>query len=325
MAKRGIFRRMSSSYNGYSGYARYAGRSDVALAIATMPLYIASIARYGLRILILLLICTIIGYLLERFTARIRGKREKPFGFHAWLLFPLILPPLLPLWMGGVALFFGTLIAVVFFGGHGRELASSVAVGWAFGSLSFPAAFGFGWTYPFPQASLGFTTLSAALPTIDHPALLYSARFPVSVESIFFGQFPGPPGSAIPIITIACGILRLFFKAVDLRSSLSFFLSLLILQLILHPLAPAQIETVESLLIGNILIAGFFIVPDFRLVPRTYRGRWITGILTGIIAFLIRNFSSFPDGVFFAVLFGNTFSAIIDEWIVQYRFRSRKS
>ena len=43
------------------------------------------------------------------------------------------------------------------------------------------------------------------------------------------------------------------------------------------------------------------------------------------IAFLIRNFSSFPDGVYFAVLFGNTFSAITDEWIVQYHFRSSES
>jgi Na+-translocating ferredoxin:NAD+ oxidoreductase RnfD subunit len=314
-----------SSIRMFSSYYRYRGRNDTALAITTLPLYIASIARYGLRILILLAICLILGYMLELLTARIRDKRAKQFGFPAWILLPLILPPMLPLWMGGVALFFGTLIAVVFFGGHGRELASSVAVGWAFGSLSFPVAFGFGWTYPFPQASLGFTRLSAALPTIDHPVLLYSTRLPVSMESIISGRFPGPPGSAIPLITIACGILLLIFKAVDIKSSLSFFLPLFLLQLILHLLAPARIQAVESLLIGNILIAGFFIVPDFSLVPRTDSGRWITGIVTGIIAFLIRNFSSFPDGVFFAVLFGNTFSAIIDEWVVQYRFRSSKS
>jgi Na+-translocating ferredoxin:NAD+ oxidoreductase RnfD subunit len=309
----------------FSSYYRYRDRNDTALAIAALPLYIAGIARYGLRLLILLAICVILGYMLELFTARIRGRAAPPFGFPAWILLPLILPPLLPLWMGGVALFFGTLIAVVFFGGHGRELVSSVAVGWAFGSLSFPVAFGFGWTYPFPQASVGFTHLSAALPTIDHPVLLYRMRIPLLLENIVYGRFPGPPGSAIPVITIICGVLLLIFKAVEIRSSLSFFLSLFLLQLILHPLAPARIGAVESLLIGNILIAGFFIVPDFGLIPRTDRGRWITGIVTGCIAFLIRNFSSFPDGVFFAVLFGNTFSAIIDEWVVQYRFRRSES
>ena len=306
-------------------YARYPGRNDTALALATIPLYIGGIARYGLRVLILLFICVAVGYALERFSARMREKREKPLGFYAWILLPLILPPLLPLWMGATALFFGTLIAVVFFGGHGREIASPIAVGWAFGSLSFPVAFGFGWTYPFSQFSLGLTRLGAALPTIDHPVLLYMTRAPVPFESILLGRFPGPTGNAIPLITIICGVLLLLFKAVDFRSSFFFFLTLFALQFILHTLVPAQVQSIESLFVGNVLIAGFFIVPDFRLVPRTLRGRWITGVITGIIALLIRNFSSFPDGVFFAVLFGNTFSAIIDEWVVQYRFRSSET
>jgi Na+-translocating ferredoxin:NAD+ oxidoreductase RnfD subunit len=76
-----------------------------------------------------------------------------------------------------------------------------------------------------------------------------------------------------------------------------------------------------ELFMGNLLLAAFFIIPDRRIAPRTKPGRWIVGILTGVAAFLIRYFSSFPDGVFFAVLFGSVFSAIIDEGVLKYQYR----
>ena len=41
------------------------------------------------------------------------------------------------------------------------------------------------------------------------------------------------------------------------------------------------------------------------------------------MAFVVRGFSSFPDGVFFAVLFANAFSAIIDEAVLRLRYRTQ--
>jgi len=41
-------------------------------------------------------------------------------------------------------------------------------------------------------------------------------------------------------------------------------------------------------------------------------GRWIYGIIIGSITVLIRTFSIWPEGIMFAILFGNMFAPIID-------------
>jgi Na+-translocating ferredoxin:NAD+ oxidoreductase RnfD subunit len=302
-------------------YRRYPARNDVLLAAAAVPLYITAAGMYGLRVFLLLAVSLVIGWSVEVLTAKAKGGKREHLGYPAWILLPLVFPPVFPVWMVCVAVFFGTVIGIVFFGGHGRQLVSPVALGWTFASLSFPTAFGFGWSYPFEEFGLGFSRYAASLPTIDHPAALFAARLPVGVDTVISGSFPQPLGSAVPLAVIAAGIILLVLRAVDFRSSLSFLVTLFVLQSVLHVAFPADIGPVHGLLVGNTLIAGFFVLPDLRTAPRTAQGRWITGVVAGCVGFLVRNFSSFPDGVFYAVLFGNTFSAIIDEWVLDYRYR----
>jgi Na+-translocating ferredoxin:NAD+ oxidoreductase RnfD subunit len=102
---------------------------------------------------------------------------------------------------------------------------------------------------------------------------------------------------------------------------LTFFGTVVFLHVLFHALFPETIQPVASLLVGNSLVVGFFVVPDSRIAPRTRAGRWWIGLLIGIVAFVIRGFSSFPEGVLFAVLFGNVFSAIVDEGILKQRYK----
>lgn len=303
-----------------SGYRKYPGRSDMLLSLLTIPLYLAATGRYGYRMIIALAVSVLVGYLAETLGARIRGKGAVCLGYVAWVLFPLVLPPAFPLWMLATTVFFGTVAGVVFFGGHGRQLAAPVALGWTFASLSYPAAFGFGWTFPFTDPAAGFTRYVAAVPSIDHPIAYLLDRVDVTAAEILVGNFPQTPGNAFPILLILCGLVLWLLRAVDFRGSIVFLGTVTVLSFVFHLAMPEMFPSPKSLLVGNLLIASFFIYPDTRVSPRTWKGRWVTGILAGITAFIIRSFSDFSCGVFYAVLFGNVFSPILDEWMLNAKY-----
>ncbi|MCD6121042.1 MAG: RnfABCDGE type electron transport complex subunit D [Spirochaetales bacterium] len=300
-------------------FRKYAGRNDLLLAVLTIPLYLAGVSKYGYRLIFALAISGAVGFGVEYLTYIIRKKKPGLFNYPVWILFPLVLPSAFPLWMLAVSVLFAVLIGVSFFGGHRREIASPIAIGWTFAALSFTTAFGFGWTYPFPGFLKGFTALKAALPTIDHPIVLFTSKAALPLTDLLTGNFPQTPGNAVPLVLLACGLILLILKAVDYRGFISFSGTILILAVVFRFLMPEKIAPVSSLLVGNFLFASFFVYPVLQTSSRTYAGRWITGILAGTAAFLIRNFSSYPDGIFFAVLFGNIFSPIIDEAVLSYK------
>jgi len=134
------------------------------------------------------------------------------------------------------------------------------------------------------------------------------------------GAFPQPLGMALPWLLLGCGLLLLIFRAVDFKSVFTFFGTAVVLQLV-YSLIAGTPEGVTDLLAGNLLFAGFFIFPLRQTAPRTNAGRIITAVMTAVIAVMIRNYSSFPDGVFFAIIFGNVFSALIDDQLLTYKYR----
>lgn len=303
-----------------SSYRRNPVRDDVVMAVLCLPLYLAATGKYGLRIPLALAVSVVTGLATEAIGAKIRGKPALLYGFPCWILMPLVLPPMFPVWMTGVSVFFAAVIGVVFFGGYGRQLASPVAIGWSFAALSYPKAFGFGWTLPFPDIVAGFSRFAASVLTIDHPIDFVQSQRVVLLEDILAGYVPQTPGNSVPALLIVCGLILYILRAVDIRSSVTFIAVTVGLSSLMHHLSPGTFGPPESLLVGNFMLAGFFIYADRRVSPRTNGGRWVTAALAGMIAFLIRSYSTFPCGVMFAVLFGNVFSPIIDEGMLKYRY-----
>ncbi|MBU8920523.1 MAG: RnfABCDGE type electron transport complex subunit D [Bacteroidales bacterium] len=302
------------------GYKKHPARNDIVIALVCLPLYFAAVGRYGLRVLIALAVSIAVGLLTEVIASKIRKKELLGTGFVSWILIPLVLPPVFPLWMLAASVFFGTVIGVAFFGGYGNHLASPVALGWTFAALSYSRAFGFGWSLPFPDVITGYSRYAASVLTIDHPIIFLEAQRSVTLTDLLYGNVPQTPGMAVPLLVIGCGLLLYLFKAVDVRSSLIFLGTVTGLSFSGEWIMPGVFGDPYMVLTGNLLLAGFFVFPDRRTAPRTKGGRYVTALLAGIIAFLIRSFSTFPCGVFFAVIFANVFSPIIDEGFIKAKY-----
>ena len=296
-------------------------RSDRLLGLFAAALYVPAIGRYGLRIAVAGAVCLLVGLGTELLAAKLRKRRCELLAYPCWILLPLVLPPVFPLWMVGASTFFAAVVGLAFFGGHGRAVASPVALGWAFAALSFTSEFGFGWSLPFPDMTMGFEHYTASVLTIDHPIEVFSSLPRVDFRDIVLGDFPQTPGNAIPLLTLALGLGLLVLRAVDFRSCLSFLGTVALLSFAGNILVPQSTVAPMTLLIGNFVVASLFVLPDPRTAGRTFTGRWLTGAVAGVVAFVIRSFSGFPCGVFFAVLFANVFSPIIDEAVLGVKYR----
>ena len=298
-------------------------RNDIYVILFTLPLYFTSMVKYGFNIFLLLLCSISLGMIIELSSAALQKKNINKYGIATWFLLPLVFPPAMPLWMIFLSMFLAILIGVVFFGGHGYEIFSPVALGWAFGSLSFTRPMSLGWVFPFPGFIVDKNFWSSMIPVAEHPIDFFTARGPIPLNSLLLGDFPQPLSNAVPMVTIICGVCLLLFRVIDFRTVFSYLITLAALFVIFQPIA--DVNLVDSLLVGNVLFVAFFILPDFQLVSRTFAGRWIMGIIAAALTFIIRSFSGFPDGVFYAVLLTNIFSALVDEAVFSAKFKGAAS
>ncbi len=297
-------------------------RNDIILCLALAPLYFFAVGRYGLKVAVLAVGSAAAGAGIEFAASKL--AKIKGFSFPVWLVLPLLMPPALPIWMGILATAFAVLIPVVFFGGYGYHLVSPVPIGWAFAILSFSAAFGFGWSYPFDPPLAGFSRWAAKVPVIDNPVTLFPERLDLFFEKIVSGRFPQSPSNVLPFLTIGLGILLLALRVTSFRTVISFFATYGVISLVAKWAAPDLFPPLASHLVGNTIFVGFFLLPESRSASRTFPGRWLAGALAGGVAFVIRSFSSFPGGTVFAVIVANIFSAIIDEGVIKTYYRRIK-
>ena len=181
--------------------------SVVILALA--PCVLASLYFFGLRVLAMIAVSYAAGGAVEVLFAIVR-KEEINEGFLVTgLLFPLVLPPALPLWMVGVGVAFGVLIGKELFGGTGRNLFNPALVGRCFLALAYPKAMSTNWVKPvaeFPGRLLQYVDCSALdAVTGATPLPLAKQGELVDLWHLFFGNVSGSVGETSALAVIIGG------------------------------------------------------------------------------------------------------------------------
>lgn len=119
-----------------------------AVVIAAAPAAIASIYFYGWRAVAIIIVSYLSGGIAEVAFSIIR-KEEITEGFLVTgLLFPLILPPTIPLWMVAVGMVVGVVLGKEVFGGTGKNVFNPALVGRVFLTITFPVVMTTQWAVP---------------------------------------------------------------------------------------------------------------------------------------------------------------------------------
>ena len=75
---------------------------------------------------------------------------------------------------------------------------------------------------------------------------------------------------------------------------------------------------------GGLMLGAVFMATDPVASPVTPRGRWIYGILMGVLTILIRNLGGLAEGVMYAILLGNALAPLIDKLTPPRTYGERK-
>ncbi len=259
--------------------------------------------------------------------ARRYGFKITESLFVSCTLFALSLPPTIPLWIAAVGIAFGIIFGKMIFGGFGRNIFNPAITARAFVYISFGGV-------PMTASFIGNATQISMFPAgfgswISQADSVSAATPPLitggeaSLLELFLGFTSGSFGGETSAILILLGGLYIIFKkAANWKIVVASLGSFLLLQSIFWA-SGLQIATesglkgaadpLTALLGGSFLFAAFFMITDpVSSSQTTDTGRWIYGAVFGILTVLIRTFSTWVEGVTFAILLANMFAPLLD-------------
>lgn len=254
-----------------------------------------------------LVICLVCGWLTERLCCHLRGRKSTlPDGSVTVtaLIFALSLPPLLPWYATATGMFTAVTLGKMVFGGLGFNMFNPAMVGRAFLMLSFPIEMT-SWAEPL--------TVHA----VTRPTPLAAAKFSgqlTDLAPLLAGNVSGSLGETSALALLAGGLWILWRRAADWRLTCGMAAGVAAMAFLqsLTSDASHSLGILRHLCAGSVLFAAFFIVTDPVTSPLTRNGRWMFGLLVGLLTMTIRWFGGYPEGVMFSVLLANAVVPLID-------------
>ncbi|NJN64319.1 MAG: RnfABCDGE type electron transport complex subunit D [Acidobacteria bacterium] len=258
-------------------------------------------------------ICVISCIAFETLLLRMRGRASAVSDLSATVtgvILGLSLPWSAPWYVGVIASFFALGLGKVVFGGLGHNLFNPAMVGRAFVMIAFPAALGAS-AFVDPEAGLRFVTEATPL-TLAKQAGESTPWWP-----LFLGTVNGSLGETSALACLLGGIYLCVRRSASWEIPAGMIGSVVALAGIGQMLAPDSPMTVlHHLLAGSLLFGAFFIATDPVSSPLTPRGKFIYGVGIGVLVYVLRVFSGYPEGVMFAVLLMNAASPLINRWTI---------
>jgi Na+-transporting NADH:ubiquinone oxidoreductase subunit B len=294
--------------------------------VALLPCVAAAVYFFGLRVLAMIAVSYAVGGAVEVLFAVCRKEDINEGLLVTGLLFPLILPPGLPLWMVAVGVAFGVLVGKEVFGGTGRNLFNPAILGRCFLAIGYPRAMSGNWILPgsgpagrclqFVDAST-VDAVTAATPLVHAKDGTFAP-----LADLFLGSVPGSAGETSALAILLGAAFLLLTRVASWRTMLGTIGSFLALATVLHALLPGSFgPPVWHLLAGSLLFGAVFMATDPVTGPVTHGGRWAYGAIIGCSTVLIRNLTGYVEGVMFAILLGNICAPSLDEVVCRIHAR----
>jgi Na(+)-translocating NADH:ubiquinone oxidoreductase B subunit len=300
--------------------------------IAVIPSVLAALYFFGLRFIAMIIVSYAAGLAVEALFAMVRKEGINEGFFVTGILFPLILPPNLPLWMVAVGVAFGVFMGKELFGGTGRNLFNPALVGRCFLALAYPRAMSASWMEP-SRALAGRLLTWVSPSNVDAmssatPLALAKQGQMMPISHMFLGSVSGSAGETSAALIILGGLFLLFTRVANWRTVVSILGSFIFLTAALvaghkvtYGMPGVFAPVMWHLFAGGLLFGTFFMATDPVTGPTTNAAKWFYGIIIGAVTVLIRNFTGYVEGVTFAILLGNIVAPILDEIVIAIHIR----
>ncbi len=284
--------------------------------IALLPATAVAVVFYGWSMLLVLAVSIVSCVLLE--WAICKWLMKRPFDCPeaagvTGLLLALNLPYTTPWWVVLIGAVFAIGVAKMTFGGLGQNVFNPAIAARVFLLISFPAYMTH-WEIPQGLFGADAVTGSTVLSLVSENG---TAAIDNLAEMGWHPLFAYVGGSAgeISILALLAGFAYLLLRrVVKIWIPLAIFVTVAAISGIFHAIDPVTYTgPVFNLLSGGLVLGACFMATDYVTSPITNSGKVIFGVFIGFLTAVIRVFGTYPEGVTFAILFGNVLVPFIND------------
>jgi Na(+)-translocating NADH:ubiquinone oxidoreductase B subunit len=297
----------------------------IGTTLALVPAACWAIYSFGWRVLAMIALSFVLAIFTEGMFTWRQGKPVTSAVFVTAMLFALILPPSLPLWMAALGIVFAVVFGKMVFGGFGNNAFNPAMVGRAFLYITFPVHMTNQWNFAGDAFPRGLNNWLVDAFTGATPLVAAEQGEAWNWVDIATGYIPGSAGEISFVLVALGGAYIVYKKYAAWQSIVATAVFAVGLQTVLYFTgnfgvnSDTPINPLYMILTGGFGLGLFFMVTDPVSSSSTPTGRWIYGAIVGITTVVIRVFGQFAEGLMFGILLGNTFAPIID-----YTIRERK-
>jgi len=264
-----------------------------------------------------------VGIFWEVVFAAVRGHEVNEGFFITGILFPLILPPNIPLWQVALGISFGVVVGKEIFGGTGRNFLNPALVARAFLFFAYPAQISGDAVWVAVDGVSGATALAVAaangVGAIGHSWL-----------DAFLGLTPGSMGETSTLACLIGAFVLVVTGIGSWRIMLSVCLGMAGLSLLFNLVgSPGNhmfaMTPAWHLVTGGFAFGTVYMATDPVTAAMTRTGQWFYGALIGVMVVLVRVVNpAFPEGMMLAILFANCFAPLIDYVVLRRNIARRR-
>jgi Na+-transporting NADH:ubiquinone oxidoreductase subunit B len=276
-----------------------------------------------------LIVTGAIGGNIEAASAIIRRHEINEGFLVTWMLFPLILPPTIPLWQVALGISFGVIIGKEIFGGTGMNILNPALTSRAFLFFAYPAQMSGDQVWIAADTTVDGASGATWLATAATGGMEALHSGAVTWWDAFLGFVPGSMGETS---TLAC-LLGAGLLIVTGVGSWRIMAGLVVGSFLTTELLNAMGSQTNPLMnvpfhwqmvLGGWAFGMVFMATDPVSAAHSTAGKYIYGFLIGVLAILIRVVNpAYPEGMMLAILFMNLFASFIDYWVIQANVKRR--
>lgn len=278
------------------------------------------------KILPMILVSYGVGLGLEFAFAIFRGHEVNEGYLVTGLLIPMIMPVGIPLWMVALSVVFAVVIGKEVFGGTGMNVLNPALTARAFAFFAYPTFMSGNkvWIMNSDVDGISGETILGNL-AIGNPV-------DFSMSSMFWGTIPGSIAETSTFLILIGALILLITKVASWRIIAGGFLGAALIAFLFNLLPSIGIEGsalsnfpwYQHLIVGGLAFGVVFMATDPVSGAQTNKGKWIYGLLIGMISIMIRVFNpAYPEGVMMAILLMNVFAPTIDHYVIQGNIKRR--
>lgn len=327
--------------------------ADYAPVVASPGLM--DIIVFGLdQMLPILFVSYFVGLNIEGLFAVLRKEEISEGYLVSGMLIALIVPASIPLWQLALAVAFSVVICKEVFGGTGMNIFNVALMARAFLFFSYPAQMSGDnvWVAgndamnlikgePMGLATVDGYSAPTALAAAQKAELVSNgndggfvdaaAAMQHSWSDLFFGLVPGSAGETSAFCILLGAALLLITKIASWRTMAGGVIGLFGTVWLINGLAGDMdgmwgLSPMYHLVAGGFLFGIVFMATDPVTCPETNRGKWVYGILIGVLTVTVRVINpAYPEGTMLAILLMNAFAPTIDYFVVQANIRRRRA